>query len=118
MNSKDKDILPLNSRATNYFSDRHNLAYMYNRYLRPIEKQFLQTKGVTVYEDLFSLSELLQWIFRSAIRNKEQIYLYLPSPRMRTLLHKWVDLATKYMPDEFTEKDYAMFQYYNKILKL
>ena len=113
-----KGFLPLNSRATNYFSDRHNLAYMYNRYLRPIEKQFLQTKGVTVYEDLFSLSELLQWIFRSAIRNKEQVYLYLPSPRMRALLHKWVDLATKYMPDEFTEKDYAMFHYYNKILKL
>lgn len=110
-------FLPMNARATNSYSDRHNLAYMYNRYLRPIEKQFLQTKGITVYEDLFGLSELLQWIFRSAIRNKEVIYLYLPSHRMRELLHNWIDLATKYV-SEYNVEDKARFICNNITLKL
>lgn len=110
-------FLELNARATNYYRNRHNLAYMYNRYLRPFEKQFLQLKGVTVYEDLFALSELLQWIFRSAIREKETIYLYLPALRMRNLLKNWVDLATKYIPEYNREKE-GEFIYYNCLLKL
>lgn len=110
-------FLELNSRATNYYNDRHNLAYMYNRYLRPFEKQFLQLKGVTVYEDLFALSELLQWIFRSAIREKETIYLYLPALRMRNLLKNWIYLATNYIPEYDKEKE-GEFIYYNHLLKL
>lgn len=110
-------FLELNSRATNYYNDRHNLAYMYNRHLRPFEKQFLQLKGVTVYEDLFALSELLQWIFRSAIREKETIYLYLPALRMRNLLKDWINLATKYIPEYDKEKE-GEFIYYNHLLKL
>jgi hypothetical protein len=31
----------------------------------------------------------LQWIFRSAIREQKDVKLYLPSKRMRKLLHEW-----------------------------
>lgn len=116
-NGYTNGFLELNARATNYYKNRHNLAYMYNRYLRPFEKQFLQLKGVTVYEDLFALSELLQWIFRSAIREKETIYLYLPALRMRNLLKDWINLATKYIPEYDKDKE-SEFIYNNAILKL
>lgn len=46
--------------------------------------------GVELNQDLYAISELLQWIWRSAIRDGECIDLYLPSVRMRELLGMWV----------------------------
>ena len=42
-------------------------------------------------EDLFALSEMLQFIWRSAIREGKDIHLYIPSSRMRGLLETWLD---------------------------
>lgn len=36
-------------------------------------------------------SELIQWLFRSAIRNEEEVYLYVPSSRMRRLIKDWAN---------------------------
>ena len=52
-------------------------------------KRFFQFHEIKVNEDLFALSELLQWLIRSAIRNDEPIDVYIPSTRMRTLLEKY-----------------------------
>ena len=41
-------------------------------------------------EDAYALSELIQWIFRSAIRDGKEIWLYIPSKRMRNLLIDWI----------------------------
>ena len=40
---------------------------------------------------LFALQEMLQWIWRSAIRDGKPIDLYIPSERMRSLLVEWLD---------------------------
>ena len=42
-------------------------------------------------QDGYALSEMLQWIWRSAIRDGKEINLYIPSKRMRTLLTDWID---------------------------
>jgi hypothetical protein len=34
---------------------------------------------------------MLQWIFRSAVRDEKEIWLYIPSKRMRDLLVEWMD---------------------------
>lgn len=86
-----KGYIPLNARATNDFCDKFNLAYCANRYLNPIIKQFFIERGVEVNEDIYALSELLQCIWRSRIRNGGSINLYIPSLRMRTLLTDWLD---------------------------
>jgi len=39
-------------------------------------------------EELYALSELVQWMFRSAIREKKDVHLYLPSYRMREQIFK------------------------------
>lgn len=39
----------------------------------------------------WALSEMIQWIWRSAIRDGEDIYIYIPSERMRNLLSDWID---------------------------
>ena len=78
-----------NVRATNDYKDKVHLAYLRNIYSQPPVVQYFKAKGVTVNRDRYALSELLQWIFRSAIREQKDVKLYLPSKRMRKLLHEW-----------------------------
>lgn len=86
-----KGYAPCNARATNDYAEKYNLAYCINVYEMPIIKQFFHSKGVTVDEEMFALSEMLQWIWRSRIRKGENINIYIPSSRMRNLLEKWLD---------------------------
>ena len=62
-----------------------------NRYMNPIVKNFFLQHGVAVDEDGYALSEMLQFIWRSAIRNGEEIWVYIPSIRMRNLLKQWIE---------------------------
>ncbi|CAG9612806.1 hypothetical protein BACCIP111899_01984 [Bacillus rhizoplanae] len=59
--------------------------------MNPMIKRFFHSHDIKVNEDLFALSELLQWLFRSAIRNDEPIDVYIPSERMRTLLEMYLN---------------------------
>lgn len=81
---------PCNARATNEYSGRHHLAYLINVYDNPFVIRWFEEHGATVDNDNFALSQLLQWIWRSAIRNDEPVDLYLPSSRMRRLLMNWL----------------------------
>ena len=55
----------------------------------------LITNGVSVDEDGFALSEMIQFIWRSAIRDGKEITLYVPSSRMRNLLLDWLEEISK-----------------------
>ncbi len=90
---KYRQFVPCNARATNDFSSRHTLMYMLNRYFNPNMEDYFSVRGYKLDEDQFALSELLQWIWRSAIRNGEPINLYIPSVRMRNLLQKWLGIG-------------------------
>jgi len=84
-------FLVLNARATNEYIDRKYLAYCCNIFLNPYIEQFFDQNNVKVNQDIYALSELLQWTWRSCIRKNEKIYIYIPSKRMRELLIKWLD---------------------------
>ncbi len=88
-----KGFIPWTTRATNDYQDTHNLAFAYNLYMNPFEKQFFEDAGVIVNQDLLAVSDLLHWIWRSAIRKQkpEAINIYIPSLRMRTLLYQWLN---------------------------
>lgn len=83
--------LAFNCRATNDYQDRTCLAYACNVYVHVPTKRFYEKFGVEVDDDMYALSTMVQWIWRSAIRNGEDIYLYLPSKRMRKLLTDWIN---------------------------
>ena len=85
-----KGYLPLNSRATNEYRDRASVVYPVNRYLNPFVKNFFTTNNISVDEDGYALSEMLQFIWRSAIRDGKEIFVYVPSVRMRKLLKQWI----------------------------
>lgn len=85
-----KGYLPLNSRATNEYRDRTSVVYPVNRYLNPFVKNFFNINGIDVDENGFALSEMLQFIWRSAIRDGKEVWVYIPSVRMRNLLRQWI----------------------------
>ena len=89
---KQCQFVACNARATNDFDRRHVLMYMLNRFFNPILVDFFSVRGYVLDEDQFALSELLQWIWRSAIRKGEPINLYIPSSRMRNLLQEWLGI--------------------------
>nr|WP_139295300.1 hypothetical protein [Paenibacillus sp. NAIST15-1] len=86
-----KSFVPCNARATNEFKDRIHIAYTINYFLNPIIEGFFNDKNVKINEDLYSVSDLLQWVWRSGIREGNSITIYIPSKRMRGLLKQWLD---------------------------
>ena len=86
-----KGFLPINARATNLYRERTCLSYLVNIFFNPMVKGFFRDHGVEVDEDGYALSEMLQWIWRSAIRDGNAINIYIPSSRMRELLEQWIN---------------------------
>lgn len=84
-------FLAMNSRGTNEFMDRTAVAYLVNRYLSPEIVEFFAAYDIKVDEDKYALSEMVQFIWRSAIRLGKKIDIYIPSSRMRTLLEDWIE---------------------------
>ena len=52
--------------------------------------QFFAQHEIIMDADKYALSEMLQWIWRSKIRNGGEIWIYIPSKRMRKLLQEWL----------------------------
>ncbi len=94
-NGYSRGFLSLNARATNAYRERSSLAYAVNIYLNPMVKGFFQDHNVKIDEDGYALSEMLQWIWRSAIRDGKEIWIYVPSVRMRNLLINWIFNVSK-----------------------
>lgn len=82
--------VPLNIKATNALRGCTHLAYMANRFEDPSVMKFFAKRGIILDRDSIALSEMIQWIWRSAIRDGKPIHLYVPSYRMRGLLYDWM----------------------------
>jgi len=101
-----KGYLPYNTRATNDYREKYALSYLVNIFPHVDISRYFSKKGVKVKSDLYALSILIQWIWRSRIRElnsfKEDslekgtdkdthIIIYIPSFRMRELLKLWLN---------------------------
>jgi hypothetical protein len=84
------NFLSLNARATNAYKSANNVAYLVNRFVNPNIAKFFMSKGIEIDADQFALSEMVQFIWRSAIRDSKEILLYMPSRRMRRLFKEWI----------------------------
>jgi len=90
-NVTKKFWLACNARATNDYANKKSLAYVINRYVDPFYDDFFEHKNISINQDEYAVSEMMQWIWRSAIRNDEEIFIYIPSLRMRTLLKQYLN---------------------------
>lgn len=88
--------MPINTKATNAYKDANVLIYLVNRFMNSHLYNFIKNycpTGDNFSEDLYSLSELIQWIWRSAIRDNKQICIYIASERMLNILLKWLNAS-------------------------
>ena len=89
-----KSFVIFNKRATNELRNKRVLAYTANVFMNTGQKQTLAKRGIVPMEQTYALSTLVQWVWRSAIRDGQEITLYIPSYRMRTLFIRWLDIIS------------------------
>lgn len=88
-----KAFVEFNSRSTNDYMHKNTVAYLVNVFENPdITNWFASEQGgqIKVDQDTYALSTLLQWLWRFSIRKGGELYVYLPSERMRNLLNQWL----------------------------
>lgn len=91
------NFLPKTTRGTNKYRHCTHAVYLNDLRLNPAEKEWLGwTKE---QEEAWALSELIQWVMRSRLREGQDASLYLASPRMKALLDAWL---------EYREEDIAL----------
>ena len=101
MGRKDykKGFIPSNLRGTNEYINRHYVAYPINKFLNPTISNFFKDRGIEVDENAYALSEMVQFIWRAAIRINRDTIVYVPSKRMRTLLSLYKKYGIIYSKD-------------------
>jgi len=90
----DSTFCSHNARATNKYRGKSVLVYTVNRFINPYLIKYFSNHGIKVDGDAYALSEMLQWVFRSAIRDGGVVTLYCPSKRMRGLFIDWLNNDT------------------------
>lgn len=88
---KDVDWIYCGTKATNMWSHKSIAVHAYNRYVNTAIKAYLQDYGTPPDDDMFALSEMVQWIFRTCIRNDEPLQLCILNSRMKRLLIDWLN---------------------------
>lgn len=86
-----KAFVPCTCKGLNEYRDRHVLVYAVNVYYHPTIEHYLNQHGAILNEEQYALNAMVQWVWRSAIRKGEEIYIYIPSPRMRKLFIDWLN---------------------------
>jgi hypothetical protein len=83
------------ARATNNYAHKSVVVHAYNRYVNLVVKSYLQDYGRELNaipdDDQYALSELIQWLWRTRIRNDQPIDAYILSERMENLLKDWLE---------------------------
>ena len=91
----NKCWLASSTKATNLYADKWCLIHCYNRYPQtPVEayiNDYGNDIGVKLKSEVFALSELLQWVWRSRIRKGEPIVLAIGSARMCRIFRCWLE---------------------------
>lgn len=78
------------TRATNLYKHKKAVAYVLDKNSYPGLLAYFRNVDCEFDADRFALSEMLQFIWRSAIRENQPIQLYIPSERMRNLFMAWL----------------------------
>ena len=78
-------------RATNKYAYKWYLVHCYDRHPNLSVETYLKEYGCPVDKNVFALSEMLQWIWRSRIRKGEVIVLAIPNTRMHNLFLDWLN---------------------------
>ena len=83
--------LAQNTRATNNFAHKTVMIHCYNRYPLQDIASYLEDYNCKLDDDVFALSELLQWAYRGCVRKNQKMTLCIGSKRMYELFQNWIN---------------------------
>lgn len=83
--------IPCNARASNEYADKVVMVHVYDRHPHVCISNYLQAYKVEFSRERFALNELVQWVWRSAIRHGKPIKLAILSKRMLAIFNKWIE---------------------------
>lgn len=83
--------LSYNTKATNEYKDAKYIAYMVNVFANTGILAMLKHRACEFSQEEYALSIMVQFIWRSAIRDKKPIVVYIPSKRMRNIFLNWLN---------------------------
>ena len=89
---KGANWLPNTTRGTNDYLHYTHAIYLYEQNANPILLNWLNANDAQFKSD-YSLTEMVQWIWRTRVRRGEPVHVYMPSKRMRGLLQAWLTLG-------------------------
>jgi len=83
--------IPCNTRASNEYANKTVMVHAYDRYPQTVTSNYLDSYGINFSKERYAINELVQWLWRSAIRNDKPIHVAILSARMRKLFIKWLE---------------------------
>ena len=86
---KGANWIPNTTRGTNNYSHCSHAIYLYDQNVNPILLNWLNATDKQFKKE-YALTEMIQWIWRTRIRNGEPVDVYMPSNRMREILADWI----------------------------
>lgn len=108
-NYSDESHLAYSTKAINDKAHTTLLAYAVSPFIHVDFKRFWMSNGFEMgkhEDDMFALNNMIQWIWRSRIRKDEEVWVFLPSNRMRELLRRWLNDPLEYSlcnPNNFNQ---------------
>jgi hypothetical protein len=89
--TKEVCYIPSTIKATNNLSHKTVMVHAMSLHPNLSVEKYLRNYGQTINKDLYSLSALLQWIWRSRIRKGQSIELCILSDELLALFNSWLD---------------------------
>ncbi|MGL6098211.1 MAG: hypothetical protein ACRC0G_01165 [Fusobacteriaceae bacterium] len=89
-------FLPYNIRATNEYSHVTAVAYCVSRHVNPVIQNYMVKKAssnnlqISFSDDKLALADMLQFVFRGCIRNKEKMNLFVGDESSLILFLNWL----------------------------
>ena len=77
------------TRGTNDNIHCSHLIYLYDQHVNPVVTRWLEN-SMGAFDNAYAFTALIQWVWRSRVRRRESIALYLSSPRMWELFEDWL----------------------------
>jgi hypothetical protein len=82
--------IAIDSASTNEYSGKNVMIHAFNIYpMLPISN-YLMFHNIPFSSEQFALNEMVQWVWRSAIRKGENVKIAILSSRMRDIFKTWL----------------------------
>ena len=83
--------VPNTTRGTNDYRHCTAAVYLWDQYMNPYIQRWLGLGCDQRSHERYALTEFVQWLYRTSIRDGQPVTVYAPSKRMRRLLEEWLN---------------------------